>query len=206
MPNPLREFRLRRRYGEPVIIVSGLPRSGTSMMMKMLAAGGIPIATDEARAADEDNPRGYFELERVKELDKGGDKSWLGGLRGRAVKIISFLLKDLPPDLRYRIIFMERDLDEVIASQNAMLARRGEPVDPEADGRMKRLYTDHLRRVRLALLGQPNIEWLAVNYRRALDDPRRCARELRRFLRRRLDLEAVAIVAEPGLHRQRKNA
>lgn len=112
--------------GEPIVIVSGLPRSGTSMMMKMLEAGGVPIMTDAVRTADIDNPKGYYEYERVKDLEKETDKSYIREGRGKALKVISWLLKDLPDDNRYRIIFMRRDLGEVIASQNKMLKHRGE--------------------------------------------------------------------------------
>jgi hypothetical protein len=112
--------------GEPIIIVSGLPRSGTSMMMKMLDAAGVPIMTDAVRTADIDNPKGYYEYERVKDLEKEKDKSYIKEGRGKALKVISWLLKDLPDDNQYRIIFMRRDLNEVIASQNKMLKNRGE--------------------------------------------------------------------------------
>ena len=122
----LKEVSRRLRFGKSIIVVSGLPRSGTSMMMRMLEAGGIEIMTDDQRAADVDHPRGYFELERVKELDKGGDKSWLDGARGKAIKIISFLLRELPPDYHCKVIFMRRGIDEIIASQNKMLERRNE--------------------------------------------------------------------------------
>lgn len=119
-------FARRLRYGTPIIIVSGLPRSGTSMMMSVLQAGGVPLLTDGVRAPDAGNPRGYFEFEAVKELDKHGDPAWLPSARGKAVKIISFLLTRLPENYDYRVIFMQRDLDEVIASQNTLLAARRE--------------------------------------------------------------------------------
>ena len=107
----------RVRFGRPVIIVSGLPRSGTSMVMQMLEAGGLPCATDGERAADEDNPRGYFEVERVKTLSNGVDPTWLAGCRGQVIKVISSLLQSLPTHLNYRVIFVTRDLGEVLASQ-----------------------------------------------------------------------------------------
>src|SRR5437764_15261399 len=115
----------RLRYGAPIIVVSGLPRSGTSMAMKMLDAGGVGIVTDGVRTADESNPKGYYEFEPVKELDKNGDLSWLPGARGKAVKIISFLLTYLPDTFDYQVLFMNRDIDEVLASQNKMIAARG---------------------------------------------------------------------------------
>ena len=110
---------------QTITIVSGLPRSGTSMMMKMLEAGGIPPLTDEIRTADTDNPKGYYEFERVKKMDKG-DTAWLENAQGKSVKVISALLKHLPSDYRYRVIFMRRDMSEILASQKKMLDHRGE--------------------------------------------------------------------------------
>ncbi len=122
----------RLRYGKPIVIVSGLPRSGTSMLMNMLLDGGVPLLTDGIRNADHGNSRGYFEYEPVKALEKHGDLSWLPRARGKAVKIISFLLTWLPERYDYRVIFMQRDLDEIIASQNRMLARPEEPGNTAA--------------------------------------------------------------------------
>src|SRR5213593_4363024 len=127
----------RLRYGKPIVVVSGLPRSGTSMAMKMLEAGGMPILADGIRTPDISNPKGYYEFEPVKGLDKGGDVAWLAEARGKAVKIISFLLTWLPEHYDYRVIFMQRDLREVLASQNAMLAHRGEPSGSAADEQMR---------------------------------------------------------------------
>lgn len=114
-------FFQRLRYGEPVVIVSGLPRSGTSMLMAMLEAGGLPLLTDEQRQADPDNPRGYFEMESVKSLGEQQDKTWVRNARGKGLKVISYLLKELPDDNAYRVLFARRDLAEVIRSQNVML-------------------------------------------------------------------------------------
>src|SRR5688572_29274329 len=97
----------RWRYGQPIVVVSGLPRSGTSMAMKMLEAGGLVVVTDNVRTADDDNPRGYYEDERVKDLARDANRTWLRDARGKAIKIISFLLKDLPPDNNYKVLFME---------------------------------------------------------------------------------------------------
>src|SRR5262245_30589474 len=106
-----------------VTIVSGLPRSGTSMMMKMLEAGGLDPVTDNIRTADEDNPKGYYELEKVMELKN--DKSWVPDAKGKVIKVISALLQDLPGDHAYRVVFMQRNMHEVLASQRQMLIRRG---------------------------------------------------------------------------------
>jgi hypothetical protein len=151
-------------------------------MMKMLGAAHLNIITDEVRAADEDNPKGYFELERIKDLDKGGDKSWLTEHRGKVLKIISFLLKDLPNTCYYKVIFMRRDLEEVIASQNKMLIRRGEQADGSDDEKMIRIYGNHLRKVELMLSDRPNFEHLDVNYRQAIENPREHAMRVCEFL------------------------
>ena len=111
-----------------ITVVSGLPRSGTSMMMRMLEAGGMPVMTDNIRTADDDNPRGYYEVERVKKL-KDGDVAWVKEARGKAVKVISYLLEFLPSDQQYFVLFMRRNMQEVLASQQQMLIRRDKPTD-----------------------------------------------------------------------------
>lgn len=130
---------------QPVIVVSGLPRSGTSLMMRMLAAGGVPLLTDGQRTADEDNPYGYFEYEPVKALQR--DATWLPQARGKAIKIISQLLPTLPPDVPYRVLFMRRELREVLASQRQMLVRRGKPSDADSDAELAALFAAHLQQV-----------------------------------------------------------
>jgi len=125
-----------------IIIVSGLPRSGTSLMMQMLENGGVAVVTDHIRTADSDNPRGYYEFEKVKKIKE--DASWLPQTRGKALKMVSQLLYDLPPGERYRIIFMERDLDEMLLSQEKMLRRLSRSAAPHEQ--MKRSYQLHLER------------------------------------------------------------
>src|SRR5512139_2049136 len=124
MPSSLTRFFRRIRFGEPVIIVSGLPRSGTSMLMKMLEAGGVPLVTDGVRTPDEDNPKGYYEVERVKDLANEQDKTWLRQSKGKGLKVISYLLKSLPADVNYKVVFIRREIEEVLASQKKMLDRR----------------------------------------------------------------------------------
>src|SRR5882762_11870166 len=147
---------------ETITIVSGLPRSGTSMMMKMLAAGGFEPLTDSIRAADEDNPKGYFEFERVKQIEN--DKAWLEDARGRVVKLISALLKHLPPSYNYKLVFMRRAMPEILASQRQMLIRRGEPADTIPDDKMAAMFEKHLAQVELWLAGQTNINVLYISY------------------------------------------
>src|SRR6266852_3321230 len=141
-----------------IIIVSGLPRSGTSLMMQMLEEGGVEIVTDNIRTADTVNPRGYYEFEKVKKIKQ--DASWLPQTRGKAFKMVSQLLYDLPPSERYRIIFMERDLEEMLLSQEKMLERLGRSAAPREA--MKRSYTLHLERLHAWLRQQPHLEVLCV--------------------------------------------
>ena len=162
----LRQTYRRFRYGRPIVVVSGLPRSGTSMMMKMLESGGIPVWQDGVPSADDQNPKGYYELERVKELDKGLDKIWVREGRGRAVKVISSLLEHLPPTNKYQVVFMNRNLQEVLDSQSKMLSQRGEQGGSVSDATLLRFYEKHLRKVKYFLAHEPGFSSLDVNMRR----------------------------------------
>jgi hypothetical protein len=202
MRNHLAGLIRKRRFGEPVVIVSGLPRSGTSMVMKMLEAGGFPILTDHARRADEDNPEGYFEYERVKDLAADTDKSWVREARGKALKVISHLVKELPPDNFYRVILARRDLKEVLASQNIMLARRLQP-NPIEDAAAEELYRKHLLSVALHIQNSPNMELLTVRFHEIVRDPLGCARQISRFVPGSLDATTMAGVVNERLYRNR---
>ncbi len=197
---PLKLWR-RLRHGPPIVVVSGLPRSGTSMAMRMLEAGGLAVTTDGERRADEDNPHGYYEDERVKDLAQAPDLSWLRGCRGRAVKVISWLLKDLPPNLNYRVVLMQRDLGEVLASQRKMLDHLG-TADDTPDERMLELWRDHLWRARYLLRRAPQFEWMELPYAEALADPRKAAARMAAFVDG-LDAQAMAAVVDPSLYRNR---
>ena len=195
---------LRRvRYGQPIVVVSGLPRSGTSMMMRMLVAGGVPPLVDGVRAADVSNPNGYFEFEPVKGLDKDGDLGWLPEARGKAVKIISFLLTWLPETYDYRVVFMHRDLDEVLASQQAMLARRGEAGGEGDAARTRELYTAHLAQVDRFLTSRPCFRALHVHYGDAVADPASAAARVAALLDRPMDQVAMAQAVDGSLYRNR---
>lgn len=185
-----------------ITIVSGLPRSGTSMMMKMLEAGGMEILTDKIREADDDNPQGYYEFERVKKLKE--DQAWLEDARGKAVKVISALLKDLPPGYDYKVIFMRRKLEEVLASQKQMLVRRGEPTDRVSDERLRQLFQKHLQRVAVWLDEQPNFAVIYVDYNEVLDDPAVHVNRINQFLGNTLDVEKMAGVVDKSLYRRRQ--
>jgi hypothetical protein len=192
----------RIRYGNPIVVVSGLPRSGTSMTMKMLEAGGMQIVTDEIRTADEDNPKGYFELERIKNLEKEDDKSWLAESRGKAIKIISFLLKDLPKTNNYKVLFMNRHIDEVLASQTKMLARRGEGSET-GDDKMRELYENHLWKVKHLIKHQIHLEALDINYKEVLENPRVEAKRIVEFTGLNLDVDKMTGVVDEKLYRNR---
>jgi len=194
-------FYRRIRYGRPIVIVSGLPRSGTSMAMKMLEAGGLGVVTDGLRTADEDNPKGYYEDERVKDLYQPGDKTWLRESRGKVIKIISFLLKSLPDDNNYKVLFMHRSLREIVASQNKMLARRAEKNDTP-DDRAVALLEEQVRDARF-FLRRPQFEVLELNYRETLDSPRPLALRMAEFVGGGLDVEKMTQVVDVQLYRNR---
>jgi Sulfotransferase domain len=187
---------------EPFItIVSGLPRSGTSMMMQMLAAGGIPALADNVRQADEDNPRGYYEFERVKQLES--DAAWLDEAAGKVVKMVYRLLYDMLPDRPYRVIFMTRALDEVIASQEVMLQRHGKASERLDAAWLADVYRRQLRDVRSWLRAQPTFLVLSVDYHDVLSHPEQTVRQLNHFLDGRLDTDAMLSIPDWVLYRQR---
>lgn len=186
---------------ECVIVVAGLPRSGTSMMMQMLAAGALPILTDEKRVADIDNPRGYYELESAKRLRK--DRDWLKPAKGKVVKIVAQLLPFLPPDLPYRVIFMDRDLSEVLKSQSVMLENLGETKARLPDNQLEQAFRKQLKQVRIWLAKQPNIKTLFVSHREAIDNAVSVAERVNGFLGGELNCRAMAEIVDSSLYRQR---
>jgi len=187
--------------GECLVVVTGLPRSGTSMFMQMLAAGGMSILTDGLREPDEDNPRGYLEFEPVKNLLK--DSAWLLGGRGKVVKIVAPLLAALPAGLPCRIILSERDLGEVLDSQERMLERRKQPLPatPERRKLLRDEYGRTLARVKAALGRRPQTELLVVEHRAAILNPAAVAARVNAFLGGGLDVEKMAAAIDPALHR-----
>jgi hypothetical protein len=185
---------------KPITVVSGLPRSGTSLVMQMLSAGGMPAFTDSVRQPDVDNPRGYFECERVKHLASGA--SWLEGAGGMAVKVVSPLLTGLPADFEYKIIFLSRPIGEVLLSQRQMLAHRNEPAVPD-DARMAEIFSEHLAKTLRWIAEQPHMLMLSVPYRRCILDALGVAFDIMRFLDRELDVIRMAAAVDPALYRQR---
>jgi hypothetical protein len=203
MLDSLRRRLSRRDAGEPIVIVSGLPRSGTSMMMRMLAAGGMQVMSDGRRGADVDNPHGYFEHERVKDLEKETDKSYVREGRGKVLKVISFLIRFLPDDNDYKVIFLRRDLDEVLDSQDKMIERLGTTDAAAAREAMKEAYRNDIVRTRLHCRNKPNFELLEVQYAATIDDPAATARAVNAFLGGRLDEAAMRAAVDPSLYRNR---
>jgi hypothetical protein len=192
------------RRERPIVVVSGLPRSGTSMAMQMLEAGGLPVLADAVRQPDESNPKGYFELEGVKRLHEDAGALWLAQAPGHAVKIVSPLLTWLPETHAYRVVFMRRDLREIVRSQIELLAARGESSSAEDPARMMAAYTEHLAQVARFLTRRSCFTTLDVEYARVLQDPLREARRLSTFLGGRLDPGKMAAIVDARLYRQRE--
>jgi LPS sulfotransferase NodH len=186
---------------KPVIIVSGLPRSGTSLMMKMIYSGGIPVITDGLRSADDDNPNGYFELEAVKELSEG-NSAWLEDAGGKAVKVVSSLLEFLPPAYSYKIIFLERELGEVLKSQQKMLVNRNES-NRVNDQQMQTEFQTHLIAVRAWLARQANMDVLYIDFNALLANPQSFVNLIAEFIGIPLNTERMLAVPDNSLYRNR---
>jgi hypothetical protein len=184
-----------------ITIVSGLPRSGTSLMMQMLDAGGLPVLSDGERKADTDNPKGYLEWERIKQLPK--DPSLIAEAEGKVVKVISQLVLSLPMDHEYRIVFMQRPLPEVLKSQDEMLRRRGNADAIGDNSAMEEFFQRHLIEVNQWLAGKPNVKIMRVHYHRVLREPKPVAEEVAAFLDVPLDLEAMVRQVDGSLYRNR---
>ena len=192
-----------KRGSHPFIpIVSGLPRSGTSLMMSMLAAGGLEVLTDRLRTPDDDNPVGYFELEDVKKLING-DHSWLASSNGKAVKVISTLLPYLPAGYHYRIIFMRRAIEEVLASQRRMLLNRGENPDKISDAQMAEMFEKNLQQTERWINSQAHATRIDINYKELIDNPSTLVAEINTFLGGGLDEDKMVGAIDPSLYRQR---
>ncbi|HEU5020403.1 MAG TPA: hypothetical protein VFT60_00885, partial [Bryobacteraceae bacterium] len=189
--------------GESLIVVSGLPRSGTSMLMQMLAAGGVAVMSDGLREADEDNPRGYLEYEPVKNLLK--DASWLGEARGKAIKIVAPLLGAIPAELPCQVIFVERDVEEVLDSQARMLVRRGKSIEmsEKRRGLLEGEYARTVARVKALLARRAGTRVLSVGYRETVANPPVVAARVNEFLGGGFDVGAMAAAVDAALHRNR---
>ncbi len=187
-----------------IFVVSGLPRSGTSMAMQMLNAGGMPILTDGLREADEDNPRGYYEYEAVKKMFR--EANWISEARGKAVKIVAPLVCALPIGHDYRVLLIERDFGEILDSQARMITRRGEAV-PDSPERRERLgyeYARVIEQTRRALSLRSRVEFLTIRYEEILHGPAEAARQIAFFAGGDLDVERMAEAVDPSLYRRRR--
>ncbi len=189
------------KKAEAVVVVSGLPRSGTSMMMKMLIEGGLEVVTDAIRAADEDNPNGYFEFEPVKQLT-AGQTAWVEGAGGKLIKVISALLEYLPGSHEYKVVFMEREIQEILASQQKMLQRRNE-ASKTTDEELATQFREHLKAIKYWLARQPNMSVMYVDYNRLMADPAAFCLPVADFLGVPLDLERMRNVPNERLYRNR---
>jgi hypothetical protein len=186
---------------EFLTIVSGLPRSGTSMMMRMLEMGGLPVLTDHVRTPDDDNPNGYYEFEAVKQTKE--DSAWLEGSEGKAVKMVYRLLYDLPADRTYKVLFMRRKLEEVLASQKVMLERHG-IADGVKEDQMAALFRAEIDAFYKWVAGQSHIDLIDVDYNRMQQNPKAEAARVNGFLGGALNEDAMVAVVDQSLYRNRK--
>ena len=184
-----------------ITVVSGIPRSGTSLMMQMIAAGGMPVLTDGLRSADENNPRGYKEWEAAKSLPQTPEI--IAAAEGKVVKVISSLLFSLPKEHEYRVIFMRRPIEQIVASQNKMLERLGQKLPNAPQRVVTSAFNDHLKKVQKWLSEQPNIAVLYVDYAAVLANPHQEAEKIAQFVGYEFDLAAMIAEVEPSLHRER---
>jgi len=185
-----------------ITVVSGLPRSGTSMMMQALEAGGMPVLTDGVRGPDRDNPKGYYEFEAVKKTKD--DPSWVQGAAGKAVKMVYRLLYDLPADHPYRVVFMQRDMEEIMASQAAMLERTGQQGADVSGDKLASLFTKDLEDMYQWIEHQGNFSVIFVKYKDMVRDPSVQCRRINAFLSDCLDVDRMAAVVDASLYRNRR--
>jgi hypothetical protein len=191
----------QRKDDKKIIVVSGLPRSGTSMMMKMLEEGGIPILTDAIRGADDDNPNGYYEFELVKKLPEGQNQ-WLADANHKVVKIVSALLEHLPVNYRYKIIFMEREPREILASQQKMLANRNEKSEI-SDTEMQEQFQKHLAAIKYWLARQPHMDVMYLDYNKMISKPENYCQAIADFIAIPVDVSKMLAVPNERLYRNR---
>jgi hypothetical protein len=168
----------------------------------MLEAGGMPVLTDNIRKPDADNPKGYYEFEQVKKITK--DTAWVAECRGKAVKMVSMLLYHLPKEMNYKVIFMRRKMEEVLASQRIMLGRQGKKIESKRDAKMYELFEKHLKEIDTWMAKQQNIDVLYIDYNEAIRDPVGNAEKVKGFLGEELDVDKMAGVIDLTLYRQKK--
>ncbi len=186
-----------------ITVVSGLPRSGTSLMMQILDANGVTILTDHVRCADESNTRGYYEYEKVKSLMK--DNSWVGEAEGKAVKIIAQLIPSLPPNYSYDVIFMERDIDEIVSSQEKMLARSNARKSLMSRDILTKTFLQHAENTRRWICSQKNMRMVSVSFKDLITTTSVEIAKINSGLPMTLQTEMSVRVIHPELYREQKN-
>ncbi|MFO7992082.1 MAG: sulfotransferase [Thermoplasmata archaeon] len=186
---------------ETIVIVSGLPRCGTSMMMNMLERGGIEPLTDNVRTANVDNPKGYYEFERVKKLPD--DTDWLPQAKGKTVKVLAELIKHLPEGYKYKVIFMKRNLKEVIESQKKMLKRRGEDPDGVSDEELRNMFIKYLKVLEREIDDHPDMDVIYVSYNDMIETPELEVDRINDFLSGGLDTDEMLSTIDKNLYRNR---
>jgi hypothetical protein len=192
MREPRRDF---------ITVVCGVPRSGTSLVMQMLGAGGMPLLTDGVRGADVHNPRGYFEYEPAKRLRS--DASWVSEAQGKAVKLVHAVVSLLPAEFSYRLLLVRRDLREVVASQQAMLGERYDPDAGPSPARLVEIFGAQLAELERWLAARPEFRVSNLEHRSLLEDPKPVAAEMAGFLGGGLDVGAMVAAVDPALQRRR---
>jgi hypothetical protein len=201
MTTTFKELSKTSKNNDSITIVSGLPRSGTSLMMQMLEAGGMSVVTDNVRKADDDNPKGYYEFEKVKTIKN--DSSWLKDCQHKAFKMVSELLYYLPDNHTYNVVFMKREMNEILASQRLMLQRIGKEGAGASEEEMAGQFRKHLQNIEIWLSTQSHIKVLYFKYNDIIQDPLTCAQSVNRFLGGWLHEEDMAQIVETSLYRQR---
>lgn len=192
-------------FSKVITVVSGLPRSGTSMMMQMLKAAGFPLYTDQKRKADESNPEGYFETELARQLLL--QNAWLHEALGKVVKVVAPLLSHLDPKYEYRVIYMERDLEEIVRSQTRMLERLGKEGARRSPEDLKRMLKNQDVQARSLMAQHPRIESLVISHRETIANPSSVAEKIIRFVDADGALDSntceMAAAIRPELHREK---
>ncbi|MFT7611129.1 MAG: putative AlkP superfamily phosphohydrolase/phosphomutase/tetratricopeptide (TPR) repeat protein [Parvicellaceae bacterium] len=195
-----KEF-IKENIREEIIVVSGLPRSGTSMMMQMLHAGGVDPLVDGSREADNNNPKGYYELEKVKGLMR--DQSWLPEAEGKAIKVITQLVPHLSPEHNYRIVYMDRDIVEVLVSQQKMLGKTAHVNAKVFPTGLDQAFKKQVAKMNSWVESQPNVNILNINYKDVIENPLDNATKISHFLGKELDVQLMVEAVDPTLHRNK---
>jgi len=186
-----------------IIVVTGLPRSGTSLMMQILQSMGIKLFIDKHRAPDQSNPKGYFEHELVKTIER--NNFWIKDAKGKAIKIVSPLLMYLPVNINYKIIFMNRLLDEIIQSQERMLSERGKENNTINSEVLKQIFIKDLNLSRKWIAKQSQSKYLEISHSKLLENPKPELEKIKTFLDIPIDLRSTIKVIDKKLYQAKVN-